>query len=56
MTQANQIQKSDDFRLVIVIRVEGHNSRALVLRFVGIAAALITLAVKIALLFMARAH
>ena len=56
MTQPNQIQKSEDFRLAIVIRIEGHNSRALVLRFVGIAAALITAAVKIALLFMARAH
>ena len=56
MTQSNQIQKSDDFRLAIVIRIEGHNSRALLLRFVGIAVALITVAVKIALLFMARAH
>ena len=56
MTKPTQIQKSDDFKLAIVIRIEGHNSRALVLRFVGIAAALITVAVKLALIFMARAH
>lgn len=56
MTKPNQIQKSDDFKLAIVIRIEGSNSRALVLRFVGIAAALITVAVKLALIFMARAH
>jgi len=56
MTKPNQIQKSDDFKLAIVIRIEGSNSRALVLRFVGIAAALIAVAVKLALIFMARAH
>jgi hypothetical protein len=57
MTQSNQIQKkSDDFKFAIVIRIEGHNSRALVLRFVGIAAALLTVAVKVALLISARAH
>jgi hypothetical protein len=56
MTKPNQIPKSDDFKLAIVIRIEGSNSRALVLRFVGIAAALITVAVKLALIFMAWAH
>ena len=57
MTQSNQIQKkTDDFKLAIVIRIEGHNSRALVLRFAGIAAALITVAVKLALMFSVRAH
>jgi hypothetical protein len=57
MTQTNQIQKkNDDFKLAIVIRIEGHNSRALVLRFAGIVAALLTIAVKIALYFAARAH
>ncbi|MGE0175042.1 MAG: hypothetical protein AB7T49_19770 [Oligoflexales bacterium] len=57
MTQTNQIQKnSDDFKLAIVIRIEGYNSRALVLRFAGIAAAMIAVAAKIAVMFMARAH
>jgi len=57
MTQPIQIQKrSDDFALAIIIRIEGRNSRALVLRFVGIAAALITVAIKIILIFTARAH
>jgi hypothetical protein len=57
MTQPNQIQKkTDDFKLAIVIRIEGHNSRALVLRFAGIAAALITVAVKLALMFTVRAQ
>ena len=56
MTQPNQVQKkSDDFGLSIVIRIEGRNSRALVVRFVGIVAALIAMAVKIALYFAARA-
>jgi len=57
MTQTNQIQKkNDDFKLAIIIRIEGHNSRALVLRFAGIAAALVAVAVKIALLLSTRAH
>jgi hypothetical protein len=57
MTQSNQIQKkTDDFKIAIVIRIEGNNSRALVLRFAGIAAALITVAVKLALMFSVRAH
>ena len=57
MTQPNQIQKkTDDFKLAIVIRIEGHNSRALVLRFAGIVAALITVAVKLALMFSVRAQ
>jgi hypothetical protein len=57
MTQSNQIQKkSDDFKFAIVIRIEGHNSRALVLRFAGIVAALITITVKLALMFSARVH
>lgn len=56
MTKPNQIQKSDDFKLAIVIRIEAHNSRALVLRFVEIAVGLIPVAVKLALIFIARAH
>jgi hypothetical protein len=56
MTQPNQIQKSDDFKLAIVIRIEGQNSRAIMLRFVGIAATLIAIAVKLTAIFMARAH
>jgi len=56
MTQPNQIKKSDDFKLVIVFRIEGQNSRAIMLRFVGIAVTLIVIAVKIALIFMERAH
>jgi hypothetical protein len=55
MTQPNQIQKSDDFKVAIVIRIEGRNSRAIILRFVGIAAALIAIAAKIATVLMARA-
>lgn len=56
MTQPNQIQKSDDFKLVIVFRIEGQNSRAVVLRFAGIAVSLIAIGVKIALMIISRAH
>jgi hypothetical protein len=57
MTQPNQIQKqTDNFKMAIVIRIEGHNSRPLVLRFAGIAAALIMVAVKLALMLSVRAH
>ncbi len=56
MTQPNQVKKSDDFKLVIVFRIEGQNSRAIMLRFVGIAVTLIAIAVKLAVLFMAKAH
>ena len=56
MTQPNQIQKSDDFKFAIVIRIEGHNSRAIILRFAGIAVTLIAIGVKIAVMLMARAH
>jgi hypothetical protein len=56
MTQQNPIQKKiDDFSIAVIIHIEGHNSRALVLRIAGIAAAIIAVAVKVALLFMARA-
>lgn len=55
MAQLNQIQKSDDFKLAIVIRIEGCNSRAVVLRFAGILAALIAVGVKVALLMMGKA-
>jgi len=55
MTHANQIKKSDDFKLVIVFRIEGHNSRAITLRFAGIAAALIAVGAKIVAMFVARA-
>jgi hypothetical protein len=56
MTQANQIQKnSDDFKVAIVIRIEGRNSRAIFLRFAGIAAALIAVGAKIATMLLARA-
>ena len=56
MTQPNQIQKSDDFKLVIVFRIEGRNSRAIILRFVGIAASMIAIGIKVAAMFMARVH
>ena len=56
MTQPNQIQKSDDFKLVIVFRIEGHNSRAVILRFVGIAVTIVAAVVKIAVMLMARVH
>jgi hypothetical protein len=56
MTQANQIKKSDDFKLVIVFRIEGQNSRAIILRFIGIAATLIAIAVKVVVMFSTRAH
>lgn len=52
MTQPNQIKKNDDFKLVIVFRIEGHNSRAFILRIVGIAATVIAIGVKIAVLLM----
>jgi hypothetical protein len=55
MTQANQIKKSDDFKLVIVFRFEGRNSRAILLRFAGIAAALIAVGAKIVAVLIARA-
>ena len=55
MTQANQTKKNDDFKLVIVFRIEGQNSRAIVLRFVGIAAALIAVGAKVVPMFVARA-
>ena len=56
MTQLNQIKKSDDFKLVIVFRIEGRNSHAIILRFVGIVAAFIGIGVKIAIMFIERAH
>ena len=56
MTQSNQIKKSDDFKLVIVFRIEGQNSRAIILRLIGIAATLIAIAVKVAVIFSTRAH
>jgi hypothetical protein len=56
MTQANQIKKSDDFKLVIVFRIEGQNSRAIILRFVGIAATLVAIGVKLALMTATRTH
>ena len=54
MTQANHIKKNDDFKLVIVFRIEGHNSRAILMRFAAIAAALIAVAAKVAAMFIAR--
>ena len=56
MTQVNQIKKNDDFKLVIVFRIEGQNSRAFILRFFGIAATLIAIAVKVVVIFSTRAH
>lgn len=56
MTQANQIQKiGDDFKVAIVIRIEGRNSRAIILRFAGIAATLIAVVAKIVAIFLVRA-
>lgn len=55
MTQSNQIQKNDDFKLVIVFRIEGKNSRAIILRFVGILATIIAICVKAATMFAERA-
>ncbi|MGE0175091.1 MAG: hypothetical protein AB7T49_20015 [Oligoflexales bacterium] len=54
MTQSNQIKKSDDFKLMIVLRVDGRNSRAIFLRFMGIAATLIAIGSKIVFMFMER--
>jgi hypothetical protein len=54
MTQPNQIKKSDDFKLVIVFRVEGHNSRAGILRFAGVIATTFVVAIKLAALLVAR--
>ena len=54
MTQANQIKKSDDFKLLIVLQMEGQNCRVIIMRFIGIAATLIAIGVKI--LSMIIAH
>ena len=57
MTNMNAKEKSpDDFKLSVVIRVEGRAGRALALRFVGIVVALVTIVVKLAVLFAVRAH
>lgn len=56
MTQANQIKKSDDFKMVIVFRIECQNSRAIILRFVGIAATMIALGAKLAVMLLGRVH
>lgn len=56
MTQPNQIKKNNDFKLVIVFRIEGHNSRAVILRIVGIAVTLIAAGIKITAMLMARAQ
>ncbi len=56
MTHANQIQKNgDDFKVAIVIRIEGRNSRAIILRFAGILAALIAIGAKVIAMFIERA-
>ena len=56
MTQPNQIQKNDDIKLAIAFRIEGKNSRAMVLRFVGIASTFIAIAVKLMAILMALAN
>ena len=56
MTQSNQIKKNDDFKLMIVLRIDGQNSRAIFLRFMGIITTLIVIGVKVAILFMERTH
>lgn len=56
MTQSNQIQKNDDFKLVIVFRIEGRNSRTFMVRIIGIATTVIAIGVKIAAMLVARAH
>jgi hypothetical protein len=55
MTQANQIKKNDDFKLVIVFRIEGQNSRAFMFRILGIVAAMIAVTVKIVSIVLVRA-
>lgn len=54
MTQTNQIKKSDDFKLIVVLRVESQNSRAIVLRFAAITVAMIAAASKIAVLILGK--
>ena len=54
MLKTHQIKKNDDFKLAIVFRIEGHNSRAVILRIVGIAVAIVAAGVKIALMFIVR--
>ena len=56
MTQSNSVQKVDDFKFAIVIRIEGRNSRAIVLRVAGIVAALIAIGVRIAIILIGSAH
>jgi hypothetical protein len=52
MTKTNQIKKSDDFKLMIVLRVDCRNGRAIFLRFMGIAATLIAIVIKIVFMFI----
>jgi hypothetical protein len=56
MTQSNQIQKNDDFMLLIVFRIEVSNCRALMVKMAGIVATLIAFGVKIAVIFIGRTH
>ena len=52
MTQPNSAQKIDDFKFAIVVRIEGRNCRAIIVRVAGIAAALITIALKVVVVLM----
>ena len=47
MTHTNQVKKNDDFKLVIVFRIEGKNCRSLLIRLVGIVATLIAIGIKV---------
>ena len=56
MTQSNQTQKSDDFKLVVVFRIEGSNTRALIVKIAGIVSTLTAIGVKIAVMCTGRTH
>jgi len=55
MTKTNQLQNKDDFKLAIVIRIEGRNSRGIVMKIIGIVVTLIAIGLKLATLFMEMA-
>lgn len=55
MTQTNQPQNKTEFKLAIVILIEGRNSRGIVMKIIAIVATLITIDLKLATLVMGMA-
>lgn len=52
---AKQLQSADDFSLAIIFRIEGRNSRAMLLRVVGGIVALAVILGKLLTLFPGKA-